>query len=447
MTISRRRFLGLSAAAASMALTGRGLAQGATSGSGRKPSASAIPSLRIGAILPTMTGTQAIGAFSNDVVGSVANLGVTMAMEALADEVEEAGSKLKVLVTSAPDAATSARAADRLIGVEEVRGIVGAFDVDTAAMLAAKASRAGVLFMNIGAQADDLRGANCDPFTFHVEASSSMYVDAMVRRYIASGVKRWCFVRTDESEQVARFERAKQTLRALDPGATSVTDVRVEEGQPDFTGSFEAVADGAPDLVAMLLSPLSQLVFLGQFQTSDLDAKVIGYPAPATQLRQFYATSAYDAPTAGSGQHEALWDASLDQGGAADVNARFLNRFGRGMDPPAWAAYVAVKVMTDAATHTGSLEPSDWAEYLADPSTTVDVYKGLGTSFRPWDHQLRQPLYILDTNMGYTDAKYYRDIATLDATVPDLQGAGVAEAEGRLDLLGVGESATACVLK
>lgn len=65
------------------------------------------------------------------------------------------------------------------------------------------------------------------------------------------------------------------------------------------------------------------------------------------------------------------------------------------MDSPAWAAYESVKILNEAVSSSGTLEAAKIIDYLENPQTTLDVHKGPGVSFRAWDHQLRQPLYVI----------------------------------------------------
>ena len=81
--------------------------------------------------------------------------------------------------------------------------------------------------------------------------------------------------------------------------------------------------------------------------------------------------------------------------GAAQLNDRFRARFGRGMDGEAWAAWMAVKVATEAALRVRDVRPDALAAYLARPNVRFDGHKGRPLSFGASDHQLRQPLYVI----------------------------------------------------
>lgn len=91
----------------------------------------------------------------------------------------------------------------------------------------------------------------------------------------------------------------------------------------------------------------------------------------------------------------ALWHPSLERFGAAQLNDRFRARFAREMDGAAWAGWMAVKVLWEAALRTRTTDSERLRLYLESDRTQFDGHKGWPLSFRQSNHQLRQPLYLL----------------------------------------------------
>jgi hypothetical protein len=116
------------------------------------------------------------------------------------------------------------------------------------------------------------------------------------------------------------------------------------------------------------------------------------------------------------------------------------------MDPSGWAAYAAVKILFEAVAATGSSESSVLLEYLESAEAIFDVHKGVGLSFRPWDHQLRQPLYLVkidpEAEWGMQLSRRV-DLAELVGELPALY---LPEADPleRLDQLGDGPDESRC---
>lgn len=121
------------------------------------------------------------------------------------------------------------------------------------------------------------------------------------------------------------------------------------------------------------------------------------------------------------------WDSTLERFGAGQVNDRFRARFGRGAGEEAWAAWLAVKALMEAAIRAGSTDPERLSARLA--ASTFDGHKGLPLTFREWDGQLRQPLYLVSSSRG---------TASLPQEVP-VRTPGV-QARELLDRLGAGPS-------
>jgi len=90
------------------------------------------------------------------------------------------------------------------------------------------------------------------------------------------------------------------------------------------------------------------------------------------------------------------WDASLTRFGADSLNQRFHAAFGEPMTSAAWTAWFAVKGLWESSLRAKSANATALRNYLERDSTQFDGHKGSPLSFRSWDHQLRQPLYVFE---------------------------------------------------
>ncbi|HET7231520.1 MAG TPA: ABC transporter substrate-binding protein [Longimicrobium sp.] len=88
------------------------------------------------------------------------------------------------------------------------------------------------------------------------------------------------------------------------------------------------------------------------------------------------------------------WDARLERFGADQLNRRFRARYGEGMDSQGWVGWFAVKLLWESTLRARSAMPGALAAYLRSGAAQFDGHKGRALSFRPWDGQLRQPLYV-----------------------------------------------------
>lgn len=102
-----------------------------------------------------------------------------------------------------------------------------------------------------------------------------------------------------------------------------------------------------------------------------------------------------DARSAANVEGQSLaWHPSLVRFGADTLNKRFLARFNRPMTSEAWTAWLGVKILWESSLRARSAEPAQLMDYLTRDTTQFDGHKGVPLSFRPWDRQLRQPLYV-----------------------------------------------------
>lgn len=370
--------------------------------------------LRLGVVVPSLTGTDPVFPLGDELIGEPARRGAILAGEALDGA---AGWKLEVLVASAPSPEAARRAAERLIAAQDVSALIGGVGAGQAEVLATVAQERDLPFLNIGASDEPLRSPACYATTFNVEASENMYLSALALAIADAGNDRWFVVQSDTPEAERQYQYSHGLLAEQIPDGREVGRQIVPSDQPLFLDSFEAVGETGADAVVLLLDAGAQLVFLGQYETSGASAGVFGFPVASTQTRQYYAALKQDAPETGAGPRVALWDAALD-GEGKDLNERFLARWGRPMDPSAWAAYAAVEILLTAASAEEAAEPQALSRYLEEPSSSFEIHKGVNGAFSADSHQLQQPLYLVELN---PDATTLLDLTvSVEALTPDV---------------------------
>jgi ABC transporter substrate binding protein (PQQ-dependent alcohol dehydrogenase system) len=330
-------------------------------------------------------------------------------------------------------------AAQTLLDEHGVYGIVGGFDAAEAEALAGWADEAGVPFINVGASADVLRNEQCKPSLFHVEPSATMYLDAMAGWYVRSGLRDWYFLLTGDDESSAQLNRIERTLEERH-FAANVAGSAVVGPDTDWDDVASRISRSRADLVVLFMSAEDQLAAVHELDARGASVMVTGYPYQEAQTRDFYRAWRAAAPTLGTGYRISAWEATLDAYGARELNARYRAMYGEPMDTSAWAVYQGVKILYEAAFFGGSADPGDVMAYLTDAQSVFDVWKGIGTSFRPWDRQLRQPLYLVKIDQT---AEAAFTLATLVGELPAIYMPGTEVAE-RLDQLGELAAASRC---
>jgi mxaJ protein len=356
--------------------------------------------IRVGVIAPSESGGQV----PLSIIGEGARLGASLAENELARGPVQPGT-IEVLFASAPTDEAAVRAAGRLVSTEAVDALVGGFGFDQAVALAQIVERQQVLLFNTSAIADELRGSVCSPFVFHVQASASMYIDATVQWFSRAGHVRWFVVHEDTAEGIRLLERTRQSLersavdaasRAASRVAAVVGAAATEPGQFLYLEVIELAEAAGADVILLLLRTGDQELFLSQYPSSS-SAAVVGLPFPLAQTREYLYRFRDVSPSAGLTPRPALWEASLVEGGAGDLNQVFLARTGLALEGTGWATYASIMMLAAAAEAGAAGDSNAIVDYLTDPATTFDLGKGV-MAFRVSDRQLLQPLYMVEAD-------------------------------------------------
>lgn len=390
----------------------------------------------MGLVLPE----SGFGSALAQAVARSAEEGATMVGEEFAFNAEMFGLDFEVAVERGSDGAGAVAAAERLVAERGAFAIIGGFGDAAAEALAVWSAERGIPFLNVGSSRDALRNEACEPTAFHVEPSAAMYVDGLAGWYVRSGFRRWFLVVADDPDGRALQERVDWSLRERHFGVRVVGSRAVPPGGGDPRATAAAARRANADLVVLLVSAEDQVRWLAELAAAGLEAEVAGFPHPEAQTRAFFQASRDASPRLGAAFRSLAFEATLDAYGARELNARYRARFDRPMEPAAWAVYQAVKMLFEAATFGGSIEPEAVLAYLTAPTTVFDLYKGIGTSFRPWDRQLRQSIYLVGLSESDPDPF---SMAILVGELPAIYLPGTELVE-RLDQIGDLEAESRC---
>jgi quinoprotein dehydrogenase-associated probable ABC transporter substrate-binding protein len=399
---------------------------------------------RLGVVVPTRTGQSLTRAGLYEPVGEAARHGALLAAGEFGAAADREGTRFDVLIASSPTPAAALRAAGRLLATEGVSALTGGFGAGQAEVLAGLADEHGVPFINLGDPDPALR-QECSPYVFHLAPSAAMYLDAMAFWFGGLGYGRWFIVHEQGPAGEALADRTAKALAGV-AGAAVVGSAAVAHEQPVYIGQIEEAQLADADLIVLLLDPADQIAFLGQLDSLGSDLAVAAFPDPVTQTRDYIAAARQRSGGAGVDYRITPWEATLEGHGATELNDRVLSRWGEPLDPSAWAAYQAVKLLYQAARTAGSQKEA-LAAYLAGHETEFDLNKGVPLSFRSWDHQLRQPLYAIRIDHeAVWGASATKRLAVADAAGEIPHGfPGNLAVNSVLDLLGDGPSAGTCV--
>lgn len=404
--------------------------------------------MNIGVVVPGNTGSTFVLTAINDYVGEGARMGAISAESRIGQQAYDRGWQLRVLHANSPTHEAAKRAGQRLVETGNICALVGGIGEGQATVLAAIAEQARIPFFNIGSTRDALRQSECSRYTFHVEASGAMYVDALVTLIAAQGRRRWFVVHEDTDDGRALHARSVTAISRHGSGGEAVGATDAWRGQPDYTGAISAARNAGADAILVLLDPVDQMAFVGQMGGAGLDALAVAFPDAVSQTRDYIVSAREMARGTNPRQRVALWETTLRSNGAGTFNDEFMTQWGQPTDPTAWSAYSAIKILFEAADATGTLDSAALISYLESPDAVFDIGKGVDVSFRPWDHQLRQPLYVIEVDQESKwirgDISTWVGLANFAAVTPDLDGAD--DPVARLDRFGDGPEDSRCRL-
>jgi ABC transporter substrate binding protein (PQQ-dependent alcohol dehydrogenase system) len=290
------------------------------------------------------------------------------------------GAKLMLEVVEVADAAAAQAAAGK---AEKAGALALLTDLSAPLTLAAADAAAKTPVLNVGAASDALRETQCRRNLWHLAASDRMKADALAQTLVA---RKWTqvLVLTGPSGD-------DQTRGATAQAALKRYSVKVVASKP-----FKLSADPRERDLA------NPLLLTGTANTPPYDAVWVvdsdGEFANSLPYR-----TALPRPVVGDGGLVAVaWSPKFERFGAPQVTRRLSKAVGRPMNAHDWPAYVAGRALIAAVAASPKGPAAAIHKTLAVQE--VDASKGVGMTFRPWDGQLRQPIFLTDGQSVVTTA-------------------------------------------
>lgn len=230
-----------------------------------------------------------------------------------------------------------------------------------------------VMFFNVSAPDDSLRGADCAANILHTYPSQAMLADALMQYLVT---KDWVQILVlqgpapEDAAMVAALQRSAKKFRA-----------RIVEIRP-FLLTNDPRNREESNIVLMTSGARYDVVYV-----ADSSGELGRYVPYQTHLPRPVVGSAGLVPTA--------WSWSWDRDAAVQLQHRYEKLSPpRRMNGADWAAWEAVKAVTEAVVRTQTTGFDAVKAFLLSDKLTLDTVKGNPGSFRAWDHQLRAPVLL-----------------------------------------------------
>ena len=329
--------------------------------------------------------------------------GAVLAMDDLAMVGQALGIEFQLAAVRAASPAEFSGAVEKLRSKSGARFIL----IDTPAETVAATARAmrggSVLLFNLSAEADALRGRDCSSHLLHLLPSTAMRTDALMQYVV---LRKWRDLLVLEGPNSPDAD----VVHALETSARRF-GARIVAKRPFVLGSDPRERD--QNNLALLTGGASyDVVFVAD------DSREFARFLP-------YQTMSPRPVIGDAGLTARAWHWAWDRDGGSNLSRRFQRMAQRPMRSEDWAAWIGVKSIIEAALRTKSTDFAAVAGYLKGNEFRVDGSKGQALSFRPWDHQLRQPILLATQDAVIAQAPFSQflhrreNLDTLGADQPD----------------------------
>ena len=391
--------------------------------------------IRIGQLMPFTGFLSAIGEYGKQ--------GATLAVEELNGRGGVMGRKLELITEDEASPEVAVQKARKLIEKDRVVAIEGLVSSASCLAVADEVQRAKVLLVNAGANSDEIRSKRCHRFVFSTEACNTQYVSAIGNWLIKERkLSRWYFITSDYAYGHDLLRVARNLLQANK--GTEVGSDLVPTGSSDFSANpvarpgyrlsryISKIRAARPELIFLGLGGVDLTNFLKQYAESGM----------TTEVANGGIDSAYAWPVGESlrGHFPIIWWHELNNPASRAWAARYGKRWGRPPDNQAFGDYLAVHAIAQAIEKAKSTDSVKLVQALEGYTLVapMDGLKGRPLTFRSWDHQLLQPMYVV-TAKAKAKWKDKWDIFEIISEVPARGGS--------LESIAIPKTESQCVLE
>lgn len=241
--------------------------------------------------------------------------------------------------------------------------------------------------INAGSPDDALREENCRANVKHTPPTRTMLADALAQYLAWKQWRKWFLVvgpRAEDKLLADAYRRSAKKFGAKIVDERTFTD---EGGSRRSDGGYEQVQQQIPS-----------------FTQGAADHDVVVVADEAGLFGDYFPYRTWQPrPVAGSsGLYAASWHPALELWGATQFQNRFKRLAGRNMRTIDYTVWMAVRAVGEAASRKRTGDPKALIDYMASKEFELAAFKGVGTSFRSWNGQLRQPILVATAKLPVT---------------------------------------------
>lgn len=250
---------------------------------------------------------------------------------------------------------------------------------DTLLKLADALAGKEAMIINYGLSDDRLRQEDCRPQVMHTAPSRAMLADALAQYLAWKKWNRWFLVLGPQKEDKLYAEALRRAAKRFGIKIVEERTFKYEGGNRRADGGFEQVQQQIPTFTQ---------------DAPDYDVLVVA--DEGNLFGDYLPYRTWDArPVAGtSGLVAESWNPAIEVWGGTQFQNRFKRLADRNMRSDDYNAWMATRMIGEAASRSTSADFKDMAAYMRSPKFELAAFKGVGLSVRDWNGQLRQPVLI-----------------------------------------------------
>lgn len=273
----------------------------------------------------------------------------------------------------------------------------------------------GVILFNVGASDDSLREENCRADVLHIAPTRTMLADALGQYLVWKQWRKWALI-------YGSHPKDQLFADALRRAATRFGAEIVGEKLFEDTGTSRRTDTGVVQIQRQMPVFTQDLPEHDVLLVAD-ESEVFGSYVPyRTWIPRPVAGTAGLVPSA--------WHPASEQWGGTQIQNRFAKKTGRRMLSKDMSAWTAARIIGEAATRTSSGDEAVINPFIRSAEFSIAAFRGQRVTFRRWNWQLRQPIFLGDNR----------------AVVTTSPQEGFLHQFSELDTLGIDQPETKCKL-
>jgi len=250
---------------------------------------------------------------------------------------------------------------------------------DTLLKLADAVGNKNALIINYSLPDDRLREEDCRPHVMHTAPTRTMLADALAQYLVWKKWNRWFLVLGPQPQDKLFADALKRAAKRFGAKIVEERAFDYKPGSRRADGGYEQVQQQIPT-----------------FTQSAPDYDVLIVADEGNLFGDYLPYRTWDArPVAGTaGLVASSWTPSIELWGGTQFQNRFKKLADRNMRSTDYNAWMATRMIGEAASRAKSTSYKDMVAFMKSPKFELAAFKGVGLSLRGWNGQLRQPVLV-----------------------------------------------------